>query len=441
MKKMIFSCICLVGLVGWPVYAAEKAAGPVAEPLEQHGHRHSSESSDRLLFLWEGNAEKSELIGMVYDTRQLHFQDPRAPRFLFVDRKGRVAFGVGGYVKVTASYDFDGALPNRDFVTYDIPVPGNPAERNQFQMDASASHLFFKLVGDNSVLGKYTVFIDGDFRAGQDYGFRLDQAYVQTRGFLIGQTWSTFVDAAAAPPTIDCEGPVGMTSVRNVMMRYTLDLGKHWQIAGAIENPSVTCTLDEGYNTTIRQRMPDIPFYIQYGWNGGHDHIRASGLLRGLSYRDLVAGRNRSVLGWGVQLSGMAHLTPKLMLYYQGVYGYGYGEYLNGLNDEGFDLIPDSDAKGKLYAPETLGYVAGLSYVFSPKFFVSASYSQSRVYSKQGSLSPDSYRYAQYIVGNVFYNLTSDCSVGIEYLYGRRSNLNREDGRANRINTMIRYNF
>ena len=28
-----------------------------------------------------------------------------------------------------------------------------------------------------------------------------------------------------------------------------------------------------------------------------------------------------------------------------------------------------------------------------------------------------------------------------EYLYGRRSNLNREDGQANRINTMIRYNF
>ena len=80
-------------------------------------------------------------------------------------------------------------------------------------------------------------------------------------------------------------------------------------------------------------------------------------------------------------------------------------------------------------------------YSFSQKFFISASYSQSRLYSKTGSLSENSYRYAQYIVGNAFYNLTPDCSIGLEYLYGRRSNINREDGQANRINAMIQYNF
>ncbi len=97
--------------------------------------------------------------------------------------------GIGGYVKATASYDFDGALPNRDFVTYDIPVPRNPAERNQYQMDASTTRLFLKLVGANSILGKYTVYVESDFRGGQDYGFRLRQAYVNARGFLVGQTW------------------------------------------------------------------------------------------------------------------------------------------------------------------------------------------------------------------------------------------------------------
>lgn len=110
-------------------------------------------------------------MAMFYDTRLLHFQDPRAPRFLLIDRKGRAALGIGGYVKATASYDFDGALPNRDFVTYDIPVPRNPAERNQYQMDASTTRLFLKLVGANSVLGKYTVYVESDFRGGQDYGF------------------------------------------------------------------------------------------------------------------------------------------------------------------------------------------------------------------------------------------------------------------------------
>ena len=249
------------------------------------------------------------------------------------------------------------------------------------------------------------------------------------------------MDPAAAPPTIDYEGPNGMTSVRNVMLRYTLDLSKHWQVALAAEAPSVTYTLSDGNNMAIRQRMPDIPFYVQYGWNEGNNHIRVSGLIRGLSYRDLMASRNKSVLGWAVQLSGLANITPKVMLYYQGVYGRGYDRYLNGLNGKGFDLIPDPNNQGKLYAPETLGYVAGIRYSFSQKFFISASYSQSRLYSKTGSLSENSYRYAQYIVGNAFYNLTPDCSIGLEYLYGRRSNMNREDGQANRINAMIQYNL
>ena len=77
-------------------------------------------------------------------------------------------------------------------------------------MDASTTRLFLKLVGANSVLGKYTVYVESDFRGGQDYGFRLRQAYVNARGFLVGQTWSTFVDPAAAPPTIDYEGPNGV---------------------------------------------------------------------------------------------------------------------------------------------------------------------------------------------------------------------------------------
>ena len=78
-----------------------------------------------------------------------------------------------------------------------------------------------------------------------------------------------------------------------------------------------------------------------------------------------MASRNKSVLGWAVQLSGLANITPKVMLYYQGVYGRGYDRYLNGLNGKGFDLIPDPDNQGKLYAPETLGYVAGIRYSFS----------------------------------------------------------------------------
>ena len=38
----------------------------------------------------------NETIKAIYEANGLHFQDPRAPRFLFLDRKGRVALGIGG---------------------------------------------------------------------------------------------------------------------------------------------------------------------------------------------------------------------------------------------------------------------------------------------------------------------------------------------------------
>lgn len=36
------------------------------------------------------------------------FHEPKAPRFLLTDRKGKFALGIGGYVKLAAEYDFGG---------------------------------------------------------------------------------------------------------------------------------------------------------------------------------------------------------------------------------------------------------------------------------------------------------------------------------------------
>ncbi len=428
MKKIILTLIILWGMIMAPMEARQ-----VEERPQKGG----------LVLVWSDTLPGGyeELTALFYDTHHRHFQDPRAPRFLLIDRKGRVALGIGGYVKVTASYDFAGALPDRDFVTYDIPVPRNPAERSQFQMDASTSRLFLKLVGKNPVLGNYEVYVEGGFRGGEGAGLRLRQAYVSTRDFLIGQAHSTFTDPATASPTIDFEGPSGQTGSRRVMVRYTCHFHRDWQMALAAEIPSATYTLREGDNTAIRQRMPDIPLYLQYAWKDGRDHVRVSGLLRGLSYRDLLSAKNRMEFGWAVQLSGVAHLVPALTLYYQGVYGCGYSAYLNDLAGKGFDLIPDPSLPGELYAPKALGYVVGLQYAFTPRCFVSASYSQCRLYPRLGALPATAYRNGQYVVGNAVYQLSADCNIGVEYLYGSRTNRNGDSGCANRLNAMIQYNF
>ena len=154
-------------------------------------------------------AQDSLLIRKMYEANGQHFQDPRAPRFLFMDKEGKVALGIGGYVKGTMSVDMDGISDNLDFVTADIPAPRQTDMRNQFQMDASTSRIFLKMVGSNTSVGNFTVYLESDFRGknGHQYDLRLRQAFIQFGGWKFGKSRTTFSDGAASPPTIDFEGP------------------------------------------------------------------------------------------------------------------------------------------------------------------------------------------------------------------------------------------
>lgn len=383
----------------------------------------------------------NEAIKAIYEANGLHFQDPRAPRFLFLDRKGRVALGIGGYVKGTLSADMGGIADSPDFVTADIPVPKQPDMRNQFQMDASTSRLFLKLVGKRTPVGDFTVYLESDFRgqAAGSYNMRLRQAYIQLGNLKAGKAWSTFCDPAAGPPTIDFEGPSGTVSARNVMLQYGRKAGNHWSWAAAIEAPSATYSTLPDKSEAIRQRVPDVPAYLQYEWGGGQSHVRLSGIFRALSYRDLASAENRYAVGWAAQLSGMAAASRHLTFYYQAAYGRGYADYLNDLGGGGYDLVPDGES-GRLMAPYALGLVGGVQFNLSRRVFASASYSLCRLYDTD-SLPDTAYRYGQYVAANAFYTPFDHCQVGIEYLYGNRHNRNGEQGNAHRVNAMIQYNF
>lgn len=90
-------------------------------------------------------------------------------------------------------------VDNIDFVTYDIPVPGNYATRQKLTMDASTSRLFVKAIANTRRLGRVVVYIDGDFRGGAVNSCtpRLRSAYVSFLGLTLGRDVTTFCDLAA----------------------------------------------------------------------------------------------------------------------------------------------------------------------------------------------------------------------------------------------------
>ena len=114
-------------------------------------------------------------IAVMYSRENLAFEDPAAPRFLFLDKKGEVALGIGGYLKAVGEYDFDGAIDNSNFVTNMIPVPLDPSQRQRFGATAANSTIFLKMVTRPTKVGRVIVYIQTNF-TGASYGLELKQA-------------------------------------------------------------------------------------------------------------------------------------------------------------------------------------------------------------------------------------------------------------------------
>lgn len=381
--------------------------------------------------------ENKDQVAILYSREDLSYNDPGAPRFLFLDREGRGALGIGGAVNAVAMYDMNGAIDNEGFVTYDIPTPASPAMRNRFGADATNTSIFLKLVTKQTRIGRVTVYVQTNFTGNNgNYGLKLKQAYVSVGGFLIGKGRSTFADAAAEAPTVDNEGPSGQVGAKNMMFQYKTPSYKGLSGAISVELPEADYTLAP-QTDAISQRFPDIPLYVQYAW-GGNSHIRASALLRELSYRDLLNGKNHFATGWGVQFSSVANIGAGMELFGHATYGHGIAAYVNDLGGNGYDLVPDGT--GKLQAPGTFAWTAGLSYQPIKPLLLSACYSQARAYDL-GYMAADSYRYGQYAAFTAFYNVGPDLQFGLEYLWGRRNDIGGTSGHANRLEASIQYNF
>lgn len=363
------------------------------------------------------------------------FQEAQAPLFVVTDRKARAAFSVGGFANFRTAYDFNRVMPNLDFVPYDLTSSSTPMNAERLLMDGSTSRLFFKTRVRTGV-GPLEAYLETDFR-GPGNTLRLRQAYVSFLGITAGQTVSTFTDLNASFNTIDFEGPNGYTYGRNLLLRYAYAWKSGWSVALALEYPMLSATYAPGVHQAIPQRVPDIPFYVQYAWKTGH--VRASGLVRNMYYYNERLSQTIDQLGWGAQLSGSWAIGKAVELYGQVVYGEGITPYIQDLQGSGLDLIPSHLGRSALSTPQQMGWLLGAQFNITRNIPLTVGYSQ--VSQWGDALQPSDYRLGQYVVGNIFYNWTSLLSVGVEYLYGTRYNVDGPHGQAHRIQMAIQVNF
>ena len=226
------------------------------------------------------------------------------------------------------------------------------------------------------------------------------------------------------------------------MIRYELPFWQDRMKAGvALEMPSVSGTYNQKY-LEMRQRVPDIPIYLQWAWGENRDsHLRASAVFRQLYVRNAVVDENKSLFGWGVQLSGTIGVFPWMRLFMNGVYGRGITPYLQDLTGSGLDFVPSNTNGESIETLPMWGWQAAAQFNITPRMWVSGGYSMVSLERETEYVTADMYKTGTYIFGNIFYALTPRCRIAAEYLYGSRKNMDAVKNHANRVNLELQYNF
>jgi len=284
------------------------------------------------------------------------------------------------------------------------------------------------------------------------YGFRLRHAYAQVGGWLFGQTWSTFMDIDNTPETVDFNGPIGSTFIRQPMIRYTYATPQYGNFTAALEN-SVSYVLDPTGMATDAgfSKVPDAIVRWDKPFNWG------SLSLRGVTHELRVNGAmnnglggttdvNESRRGWGLAASGQIKTVGDDFISWIVTGGNGIGRYFNYVEGAGYNTTNNN-----IEMEKAVGLVIGYQHKFNDLFRMNLVYGGQRNYdsgytdwAKANGLDRGNYgvnrSVQQFHIGG-FWSPVKQVEVGAEYIYGLRKTLAGEEGDMSRINLLARYNF
>jgi hypothetical protein len=331
---------------------------------------------------------------------------------------------VYGYAEANLIKDFKATAPGDMFTNVaEQPLSGSGADQGKTALTAQTSRFGFESSTPTSVGAFHTV-VEGDFYAycGSTCNrnrFRLRHAYGEYNGWLVGQTWSTFMDLDDGPETADFNGPIGMPFSRPVQVRYTYALPTGETFKAALENP------------TDGAHRPNVVLVASKSFDDGAVNARF------ISHEQRSGSMSKSGIGYG--FGGSYKLTGDLtaMGQWAKVDGDGDNAIMYGAN------YPDTST-GSMLLDKSTGYVLGLTNVFNSQWrgtfaygHVASSSSSSYIaaYGSSGNKTLSQWHL------NFFYNPIKNIDLGAELIQGKRTTFGGAVGDMSRLDLIARYSF
>jgi hypothetical protein len=262
---------------------------------------------------------------------------------------------------------------------------------------------------------------------------RLRHAYGEYAGFLIGQTWSTFMDGDNMPETADFNGPPGVTFSRPVQIRYTYQVPNVAKFQVALENP----TTGSSNLTNTHAQAPSLVLRADKAFDFGAVSLRA------VRHTEMDESTGISASGTGFGISGSYKFTETLT---------GFGQYTRADSDIWGALVVGANGTAvignELVMDKSRGVVLGLSNVFNPQWRTTLAYGQTESQFNAG----DAFAAASTSTGvnnknvkqwhlNVYYTPIKNVDLGAELVQGTRTTFAGDTGDLNRFNLQARYTF
>jgi len=342
---------------------------------------------------------------------------------------------LGGQARLVAVHTLSALGTEDKFVTSSIPVGAPRAgEDARTVYSPTASRLSTELRRPSD-RGPMRMFIESDF-AGTGRTMRLRHAFLQTKRFVVGQTWSTFSNPEADTIGIDFEGLNAISRFRQPLFRWTAQTESRYQWALALENPAPDITGAQGVNYT-----PDFVARLRFepGRKRGlllrTGHVQAALLVRQL--RGEVPGQPEvtpSTGGIGGTVSGV--LVPRWdaddRIKFAVNAGSGIGRYVADLSSlGGQDAVYDQEQGSLRALPVTSGYM-GYERAWSRAFTTAVTYGVVNV-SNLDVQQGEAFHQTQRASINLMWNPVPFVDVVVEFLAGARTNKNGERASASQV--------
>lgn len=347
-------------------------------------------------------------------------QSAAAPKAL--STKSDTEVKLYGFVRGDANYIIEGS--SGDFS--DV-AKTNGQTNDKFVATAKTTRigLDFKTNVEGAEIGGK---LESDF-AGTNDSFRVRQAYLTYKNWLIGQTQSTFL-SNHAPFMIDFSTNVGGGTTRLPMIRYGFDLSPATQLFLAAEKPNSTAA-------DIKSSVPTLTAKLAHNFDDKKGNASARALVEVTKDENI----NKRKAGWGLAAGTTYQVLDPLKATLDVSYTKGVNGILYGTNADSAFVDDENDRnieQNEIWAVQT-----GLTYSILPNLKTSIGYGAlfADKDSDYADLNATANKEVQQAWLNLVYSPVKPLEFGVEYVNGERKDFNNDKFKDNRIGLMSKYSF